>query len=102
MRLVPLAGALGFAAVVLGFAGPFLFGGDAIAALGSVTAASLGIFIGSILIPVAGIVGLWLAVTAPPAAGGFGRLHSLGVSLALLALAAYLGVFGWIGWQTWA
>jgi CubicO group peptidase (beta-lactamase class C family) len=98
-RVWPLAAALAFALVTTLSA---LSGEDAISRLGMVTPWSIGVFLGTLVFPLASLVGYLAAVRASAAAVGRGvRNFALGVGVLNVLVTLYLAWWGIIGWRTW-
>lgn len=101
MRVAPLLAVIALAATlflpILAILTP---GGDALKSIATQSPYSWTILVLSILFPALAVFTLWRAVTAE-GAGLFVRAHTGLLSLAILAVAAYLSTMGWIGVQTW-
>lgn len=101
MRVAPLLAVLALLATLfLPFVAIMSPGADSLKLIATQGPYSWGVFGLSILFPLLAAFTLWRAVTAE-GPGLFTRVHTGLLSLAILAVAAYLSTMGWIGVQTW-
>jgi CubicO group peptidase (beta-lactamase class C family) len=99
-RVWPLLAALS----IVGFTVVFIMAsGDLLNRLGRPTAYAWGLFLFTLLFPLAALAGLLSARRSTPKdAGRFARGHGLVVSVLNLIVAVYLAWWGVVGWRPWA
>lgn len=97
VRLVPLFATLCLAAI------PFFFSRLSGTNFGTLNPWTFGIFLVTLLFPILSLLGLLIARGVPRKEIHKGvRIHSLLVSLACCAVAAYLASWGWVALRPWA
>ena len=77
-------------------------GDDAIARLGNPTGSSVGVFLGTLVFPVAAVLGLVAVLRAPRAELRRGlRIYALVAGVWNVVATAYVAWWGVIGWRSW-